>query len=126
MLSVNQSLRFFNQLCLQNNFRNSPLMVFLEKGVLKKCSKFTGEHPYQSMISIRFQSNFIEITLRHRRSPVNFLHIFRTPFLQNTSGLLQLGHSAWFFKGWYRMKVIWKFLVLNQYNLFEWKFTIDK
>ena len=30
--------------------------------------------------------NFIEITLRHGCSPVNFLPIFRTPFLKNISG----------------------------------------
>ena len=32
--------------------------------------------------------NFIEITLRHGCSLVNFLHIFRTPFLKNTTGWL--------------------------------------
>ena len=32
-------------------------------------------------------SNFVEITLRHGCSPVNLLHIFRTPFFKNTSGL---------------------------------------
>ena len=33
---------------------------------------------------------FIETKLRHRRSPVNLLHIFRTPFYKNTTGgLLQ-------------------------------------
>ena len=36
------------------------------------------------------QSNFIEITLRHGCCPVNWLHIFRTPFLRNTSGWLLL------------------------------------
>ena len=30
------------------------------------------------------QSNFIEITLRQRYSPLNLLHIFRTTFLKNT------------------------------------------
>ena len=35
-------------------------------------------------------SNFIEIALRHGCSPVNFLHIFRTPFPKNTSGGLLL------------------------------------
>ena len=30
------------------------------------------------------QSNFIEVTLRQGCSPVNFLHVFRTPFLKNT------------------------------------------
>ena len=34
--------------------------------------------------------NFIEITLRHWYSPVNLLHIFRTPFSKNTSGVLLL------------------------------------
>ena len=34
--------------------------------------------------------NFIEITLRHGCSPVNLLHIFRTPFPRNTSGWLLL------------------------------------
>ena len=47
------------------SFRNSHPGVFLGKGVLKICSKFTGEHPCQSAISIKFHSNFIEITLRH-------------------------------------------------------------
>ena len=34
--------------------------------------------------------NFIRIALRHGCSAVNFLHIFRTPFLKNTSGRLLL------------------------------------
>ena len=34
--------------------------------------------------------NFIEITLRHGCSPVNLLHIFKRPFLKNTSGRLLL------------------------------------
>ena len=33
---------------------------------------------------------FIEITLRHGCYPVNWLHIFRTPFSKNSSGLLLL------------------------------------
>ena len=53
-------------------------------------SKFTGEHPYRSMTSIKIQSNFIEITLQHGCSPVNSLHIFRAPFPKNTSGGLLL------------------------------------
>ena len=35
--------------------------MFLRKGVLKICSKFTGEHPCPSAISITLQSNFIEV-----------------------------------------------------------------
>ena len=43
--------------------------MFFRKGILKICSKFTGEHPYESVIS-----------------PVNLLYIFRTPFLKNATG----------------------------------------
>ena len=66
-------------------FRSSHQEVLLGKDVLKTCNKFTGEHPCRSAISIKLLLNFIEITLRHRCSPVNLLHIFRTPFLKNTS-----------------------------------------
>ena len=51
--------------------------------------KFTGERSCRSAISIKLQSNFIQITLRHGCSLVNLLYIFRTPFPKNTSkGLL--------------------------------------
>ena len=36
------------------------------------------------------QSNFNENALQHGCSPVNWLHIFRTPFPRNTSGWLYL------------------------------------
>ena len=71
-------------------YRNSRPEVFLEKGVLEICSKFKGEHLCLSVISIKFQSNFIEITLRHGCFPVNLLHVFRIPFPKNTSGRLLL------------------------------------
>ena len=73
-------------------FRSSQTEVFLRKGLLKICSKFTGEHPCQSVIPIKLQSNFIEITLRHGCSTVNLLHIFRTPFPRNTCGWLLLNY----------------------------------
>ena len=59
--------------------------MFFEKGVLKIGSKFIGEHPFPSVISVKLLSNFIEITLRHGCSFVNLLHIFRAPFPKNTS-----------------------------------------
>ena len=62
--------------------------MFLRKCVLKICSKFTGEPPCRSVISIKLLCNFIEITLRHGCSHVNLLHISRTPFSENTSGWL--------------------------------------
>ena len=66
------------------------VVVFLRKGALKIRSKFTGEHSCQSAISINLRSNFIEVTPGHGRSPVNLLHIFRTPFPKNTSEELLL------------------------------------
>ena len=71
-------------------FRSSPPGVFLGKRVLKICSKFTGEHPCRSVISIKLLSNFIETTLQYECSPVNLLHIFRAPFPKKTSGGLHL------------------------------------
>ena len=67
--------------------RTSHPDVFLRKDVLKKCSKFTGEHPCRNVISIKLLSNFIEIALWRGCSPVNLLHILRRPFPKNTSDL---------------------------------------
>ena len=71
-------------------FRSSHREVFLGKVVLKMCSKFTGEQPCRSVISIKLLCNFIEITLRHDCSPVNLLHTFRTRFRKDISGWLLL------------------------------------
>ena len=75
---------------------SSPLEVFLEKNVLKICPKFTGKHSHRNAISIKLQSNFIEIGLRHGYSSVNLLHIFRTPFPENTFRRLRLKYP-WIF-----------------------------
>ena len=61
----------FQVLIFHTTFRSSHSEVFLGKGVLKICSKFTGEHPCQSTILIKFLCNFIEIALRHGYSSVN-------------------------------------------------------
>ena len=42
----------------------------------------------------KIANNFFEITLRHGCSPVNLLHIFRTPFLKSTSEWLLLRSSV--------------------------------
>ena len=52
------------------------------------------KRPCRSKISIKLESNFIEITLGHGCSPVNLLHIFRAPFLKNTSGRLLLNIAS--------------------------------
>ena len=66
------------------NDRSSHPEVFFGKGVLKICSKVTGEHTCRSVIS-----------LQHGCSPVNLLHIFRTTFLKNTSRWLLLEWQSW-------------------------------
>ena len=83
-------------------FRSSRPEVFYEKGLLKMCSKFTGEFPCWSAISIKLLCNFIEITLQHECSPVNLLYIFRKPFPRNTSGWLLklLLFEIYVFKTW--------------------------
>ena len=88
-LIICQDRVFASFLCVLS-YRSSSPGVLLRKGVLKISRKFTGEHPCQSLISIRLKSNFIEITLRHGCSPVNLRHICRTPFSRNTSGWLLL------------------------------------
>ena len=59
---------------------------------IQRCSNFTGEYTYRSVISIKFLCKFIEITLWtfSCKFAVNLLHIFRTLFPKNTSGLLLL------------------------------------
>ena len=84
---------YFDQymvLSCNKKYRSSNPKGFLGKCVLNICSKFTGEHPCQSAISIKFLCNFIEIVLWHGCSPVNLLHSLRTPFPKNTSGRLLL------------------------------------
>ena len=68
-----------------NSLRSRLSEVLVGKSVLKICRKFTEDHPCQSAISIKLQSNFIEIVLQHGCSLVNSLNIFRTPFPRNTS-----------------------------------------
>ena len=79
---------------LSCQYRSSHLEVFLIKGVLKICSKFTGEHTCRSVISVKLLCNFIEIALRHECSAVNWLHIFRTAFAKNTSGWLDMSKDV--------------------------------
>ena len=90
VVSCRLCLHFNTLLNKVTHFRSSRPEVFLGKGVLKICSKVTGEHLCRSVILIKLLWNFIEITLRHWCSPVNLLHIFRNPFPKNTSGWLLL------------------------------------
>ena len=70
--------------------RSSHSEVFLGKGVLKICSQFAGEYPCRSAFSINLPCNFIETALQQGCSALNLLYVFRTPFLNNTTGRLLL------------------------------------
>ena len=53
----------FEKLAFHNSVvRSSHPDVFLRKGVLKTCSKFTGEHPRGSAISVKYAENLQENT----------------------------------------------------------------
>ena len=109
-----QSINFIWQLPKKRSiFRSSHPEVFLKKGVLKICNKFTGEHPCRSAISIKLQSNFIEITLRHGCSPVNLLPYFRTPFTKKISGWLLLYIAPSF------QKTLWQSLFIYSANVIQ-------
>ena len=88
-----------------STIKSSYPEVFIGKSALKICSKFTGEHPCRSAISIKLQSNFIRITFWHGCSPIKLLRIFRAPFFKNTSGQLLLNNG---FKANLGINCCWK------------------
>ena len=108
-------ITFFYRTALDDSEGSRPEM-FLGKGVLKICHKFTRKHPYRSAISKKLQSDFIKVTLQHRCSLVNLLNIFRTSFYKNNyEGLLLQRNqfiSDWF-QGYWRYHHC-KILRLNQ------------
>ena len=67
--------------------RSSNPEDFFEKGVLKICSKFTGEPPCRNVISIKLFCNLLKSTWLFS---CKLLHIFTTSFTKNTSGWLLL------------------------------------
>ena len=58
---ITQRIERYNCRGITRRYRNSSPQVFLGKSVLKLCRKFTGEQPCQTVVSIKLQSNFIEI-----------------------------------------------------------------
>ena len=90
--------------------QKQPTEVFLLKGVLKICGKFTEE--CRSVISIKLLCNFIQIALQYGCSPVDFLHIFGTPFSKNTSGWLLLKKSVLKNFAKFTGKLLWEIATL--------------
>ena len=73
-------------LCVCILFLFFLFFFFFSVAALRRC----WEHPCRNVISIKLQSNFIEITLQQGCFPINLLHIFRTSFRKNTSEGLPL------------------------------------
>ena len=65
---------------LQERFQKQP-----PRGVLKKWCSENMQQIYRRTPMPKCDFNKVEITLRHGCSPVNLLHIFRTPCPRNTS-----------------------------------------
>ena len=66
---------------LPKSFRSSRPEVFLVKGVLKICSKFTGEHPCRNVISRKLQA------ISHLVILCNFSTFLRFVLLQPLNAL---------------------------------------
>ena len=80
------------------------------EAALQRCS---WETPMPKCDFNKLLCNFIEVTLRHWCSPVNFLHIFRTPFSKITSGRLLRYLSQWKSLIWYiNFKLLFTFVHL--------------
>ena len=88
----------------------------LSGGVLwkKVFRKYAANWQENTNAKVWFQCNFIEIILRHGCSPINLLHITKTPFLKNTSEwLLMKGYDNLFNscicnKSLYKVNYVWE------------------
>ena len=70
--------------------QKQPSRRVLKKRCSEKIQKIHTRTSMPSVISIKLLCNFIEIVLPHGCSPINLMHIFRTPFPETTSGWLLL------------------------------------
>ena len=97
----NFNIEFFFEInILAKKLRSSPLEVFLAKGILKIPSKFTREHPCQSLISMTL------LTLSNGCSSVNLVHIFRTPFPKNVR--CRAAFESYFMNVWHGLNFVQK------------------
>ena len=83
---------------IPTTFRSSGPQVFLRKGVLKICNKYTGEHPCRSVISIKLLCSFNEIPPRHGCNPPSSKF---TAYFQNTFSYEHFWVAAKLTGSWY-------------------------
>ena len=91
-LSTINSLSVCLLFCYHLMFLMSSAQKQTSRGVLRKRCSENIQQIYRRtpMPKCDFNKVATKITLRHGCSPVNLLHIFRTPFIENTSGRLLL------------------------------------
>ena len=82
-------LSSFTLSCLTLKYRSSPPEVFLGKAVLKICSKFTGEHPCRSAISIKLLCFALSKWASHKIFLSNVCQKISVKFNLNT-GLMEI------------------------------------
>ena len=79
--------------------RSSHQSCSVWKGVLRKFTKFTGEHLCQSLFFNKAAglrpATLFKKRLWHKCFSVNFVKFLRTSFLENTSGRLFLKKKTW-------------------------------
>ena len=73
------------------SYRKQPFRGVLDKRCSENMQQIYGRTPTPKCDLF---CNFIEIALRHGASPINLLHIFRTPFPKNTAGGLLLSYDV--------------------------------
>ena len=74
---------------MNNHCQKEPFRGVLRKRCSENMQQIYRRIPVQKCDFNKVANNFIEIKLWHGCSPINLLHIFRTPFPKNTSeGLL--------------------------------------
>ena len=80
------------------NLQRQPSGSVLKKRYFENMQQISSRTPMPkcSFNKVALLCNFIEIALRHGCSPVNLLHIFKTPFPKNNSGRLLLRSSGFF------------------------------
>ena len=77
---------------MQQIYKRTPMpKCDFIKVARKRCSE-NMQQIYRRTFMPKCDFNFIEIALRHGCSPVNLLHIFKTPFPRNTSCWLLLNN----------------------------------
>ena len=91
--SITWSHTIFLMVSGTNSVQKQPSRRVLRKRCFENMQQIYRRTPMPKCDFNKFASNFIEIALRHGCSPVNLLHIFKTPFLKNTSGRLLLTNS---------------------------------